>query len=376
MKGIVFIRNSDVRYDTRLRKAMYESVECGIKSFFFGWIRDGGNKPNENEYINGKIITSTYFLLQAKFGGGFRNILRLLAFNVWLFIKLVRQRASYDAIYVCDLDVALPAILLKLIFKKKIIYDIFDFYSHTHSMHKTIQSLLEKVEYSVCKISDKVIVCTEKRSNTLIRKTGIRPIIIYNTPNFIINSEVAENPTNFGKKISIVYVGTLPKTSRLLYEITEKIKLLPEINLHIAGTGPLRSYFEDSAKSHANISFYGQITNEEALNLQNRGDILFATYDPSLEINRNSAPNKVYEAMALGKPIIVCRNTDADTVVTENECGYAIEYNSNAFMDVVEIYRNNSNLRAKHGINGLKLYKTSYGWSICRNRLHELFATV
>lgn len=376
MKGIAFIRNSDVRYDTRLRKAMFESVECGFPSLFFGWIRDGGSQPNKHQEINGKEIATAYFMLPAKFGKGFKNICHLIAFNFWLFKKLASKRRSYEALYVCDLDVAMPAIAIKLIFKKKIIYDIFDFYSHTHNMPNPIRRLVEKVEYSVCRFSDYVIVCTEKRSNTLIEKTGVNPIIIYNTPNFVANLDINKKNENLEKKFSIVYVGTLPATSRLLFEITEKIKLIPEIELHVAGTGPLKDYFEDSAKSHTNISFYGQITNDDALKLQNSADILFATYDPSLEINRNSAPNKVYEAMALGKPIIVCRSTDADSVISENKCGLSIEYDAADFMLAINLYKDNLEIKKMHGENGRKLYRDSYSWSICRNRLRGVYHSI
>jgi hypothetical protein len=142
MKGIAFIRNSDVRYDTRLRKAMFESVECGFPSLFFGWIRDGGSEPNKHQRINEKEIATAYFMLPAKFGKGFKNIFQLIAFNFWLFKKLASKRHSYGALYVCDLDVAMPAIAIKLIFNKKIIYDIFDFYSHTHSMPNPIRRLV------------------------------------------------------------------------------------------------------------------------------------------------------------------------------------------------------------------------------------------
>jgi glycosyltransferase involved in cell wall biosynthesis len=376
MKGIAFIRNSDVRYDTRLRKAMSESVECGFSSIFFGWIRDGGSQPDKQQYINEKQISTTYFLSEAKFGVGFRNIFRLFAFNLWLLKKIIEKRKSYNAIYVCDLDVAVPALLAKILFKKKIIYDIFDFYAHTHSMHKQIRKIVESIEYCVCRFADQVIVCTEKRAETLFKKTNVIPIIIYNTPNFPATVSDNHNENPIQKKFSIVYVGTLPEKSRLLQEITELIKLNPDIDFHVAGSGPLREYFEDAAKSYSNIFFHGLITNDVALKLQSRADILFATYDPSLEINRNSAPNKVYEAMALGKPIIVCKNTDADDIITKNCCGYSIKYDANEFMSVIRIYEDNFQLRDLHGKNGRKLYDSVYHWDVCSDRLRKIFSSV
>jgi glycosyltransferase involved in cell wall biosynthesis len=372
--GIIFIRNSDIRYDNRMRKALSESIDFGLKPIVLGWVRDNGDKPNKNQKVNGKPFSAEYFMLKSRFEGGLRNIFRLIAFNLWILKTIIAHKKSYKLIYVCDLDVSFPAIFAKLFFKKKIVYDIFDFYAHTHSMPRILKKVVEKTEYGICKLSDEVIVCTEKRKAMLKNMTGISPHIIYNTPNI---KEVLFKP-NFANSaerniFSIVYVGTLSTDGRLLLEITEQIKNVSGIEFHIAGIGPLDNYFKKTADSFDNIFFYGQITNDEALDMQAKADILFATYDPSQEINRNSAPNKVYEAMALGKPIIVCKDTDADLVVTKNESGYAINYDVNEFMKIVDIYKNNNAIKEEHAMNALQLYQDHYSWSLCQVRLHNIF---
>lgn len=371
------MRNSDVRYDTRMRKAINEAIDYGLMPVVLGWIRDGGERPNGDQEVNGKPFSAKYFILKSRFGLGFNNIFRLVAFNIWLLKTLIITRKSYEAIYVCDLDVSFPSLFVKFFFRKKIIYDIFDFYSHTHAMPDFIKKYVEKAEYSVCRRSDSVIVCTEKRAAMLNEKTGINPVIIYNTPNLdILPSNHQFSKGSSSNAFSIVYVGTLSETGRLLKDVAEKIKVTPEIELHVAGLGPLEAYLAKTAKEFSNIYFYGQVTNEDALNLQSRADLLFATYDASEEINRNSAPNKVYEAMALGKPIIVCRQTDADLVVTRNKSGHAIGYDADEFMLIAHKYKKNKDLKIEHGSNALKLYHKKYSWSICRDRLNDVFCKI
>ena len=371
------MRNSDVRYDTRMRKAINEAIDCGLMPLFLGWIRDGGERPSGDQEVNGKPFSAKYLILKARFGLGFSNIFRLIAFNIWLLKTLIVTRKSYEAIYVCDLDVSFSSLFVKFLLRKKIIYDIFDFYSHAHAMPHFIRKYVEKAEYSVCRHSDSVIVCTEKRATMLSDKTGINSVVIYNTPNLKIMPSKPDFSRSKAKGIfSIVYVGTLSTTSRLIYEITEKIKVSPGIELHVAGLGPLEDYLVDAAKKFTNIYFYGQVTNEAALDLQAGADLLFATYDPSIEINRNSAPNKIYEAMALGKPIIVCRDTDADLVVTKNKSGYAIGYDENEFMEIVYKYKDDEDLKMAHANNALLLYREKYSWSICRDRLKAIFCNI
>ena len=371
------MRNSDVRYDTRMRKAINEAIDCGLVPEVLGWIRDGGERPSGDQEVNGKPFSAKYFILKSRFGLGFNNIYRLVAFNIWLIKTLIVARKSYKTIYVCDLDVSFPALLVKYFFRKKLVYDIFDFYTHTHAMPDSLKKYVEKAEYSFCRQSDSVIVCTEKRAAMLSDKTGINSVVIYNTPNLEITSYKPDFSLSNAKGVfSIVYVGTLSEKSRLLYEVAERIKGHGGIELHVAGIGPLEDYFAKTDKDFPNMHYYGQVTNEFALGLQAGADLLFATYDPSQEINRNSAPNKVYEAMALGKPIIVCRQTDADLVVTDNLCGHAIEYDENEFMEIVYKYKDNEYLKIQHAKNALALYHEKYNWSTCRDRLHTIFQSL
>ncbi len=372
--GVAFVRNSDVRYDTRLRKAISAATTAkklpGLT--FFGWIRDGRPAPNTSLIINKKEVCVNYFTLPAKFGKGFWNILRLALFNLWLFKAMIANRKSFSIIYVCDFDVAIPSLLIRLIFGKKIIYDIFDFYSHTHAMPRLIRYFVEKCEYLVCKSVDAVVVCTDKRAQTIREKCSLEPVVIYNTPNLdkvIINNGFEDE--RIKDVFRIVYVGTLSPTGRLLREITELLKNRDDIEFHVAGSGPLENYFSTMSVHYKNILFYGQVSNDDALMLQMRSDLIFATYDPSLEINRNSAPNKVYEAMALRKPIVVCKRTDADSEVVENNCGFAIDYSADEFINIVDLYISEPQLKVMHGNNGLLLYERRFRWEICERRLVE-----
>lgn len=374
-KGIVFIRNSDVRHDTRLRKAISVAIDCEMTPLVLGWIRDGAEIPNGHQDVNGRRFIAQYYNLGAKFGGGMANLGRLVFFNLWLLKTLIIKRHTYSVIYACDLDAAIPAVLLKLLSGKKIIYDIFDFYSHTHAMPNVVRRYVEKLEYSVCRISDSVIVCTEKRQKILHEKTAINGLVVYNTPDLTILPKTdSSRLRGRNRAFNITYVGTLSSSGRLLKEVIDKIKEANNIELHIGGLGPLEKYIINTAATNTNIHYHGQLTNVEALELQSDADVLFATYDPAIEINRNSAPNKLYEAMALGKPIIVCRGTDADITVSDGRFGCAIEYDADQFMEVVLKYQNNVQLKEAEGARALDLYRETYSWTKTRDSLIAVFS--
>ena len=96
---------------------------------------------------------------------------------------------------------------------------------------------------------------------------------------------------------------------------------------------------------------------EQVLSLEADCDILFATYNPIIKNHKYSAPNKVYEAMALGKPIIVCKNTGIDELVIKNNTGYAIDYNAEEFVEILNKYKKDRKLLKKISDNAKKMYK-------------------
>ena len=106
---------------------------------------------------------------------------------------------------------------------------------------------------------------------------------------------------------------------------------------------------------------------DDVLKLEMNCDILFATYNPKILNHKYSAPNKVYEAMALGKPIIVCRNTGVDELVEKEKIGFVIDYNADQFIKTIkQIDAKNYDLIAKKCI---QLYKNKYSWDSMEKEL-------
>jgi glycosyltransferase involved in cell wall biosynthesis len=97
-------------------------------------------------------------------------------------------------------------------------------------------------------------------------------------------------------------------------------------NLDLAGFGGDQDQILAAATRLPNVQWHGRIPYDQALELSRTADVLFATYDPSIPNHRYSSPNKVFEAMMLGKPIIVARNTNMDRMIEQADCGMVVEY--------------------------------------------------
>jgi glycosyltransferase involved in cell wall biosynthesis len=300
-----------------------------------------------------------------------KNLLPLLKFQLSIYQWLKKNVNSFDAIHACDFDTAYTSSKIAHKYQKKFIYDIFDYYVDAFNVPSRIKTLIEKKDHAIINNADAVIVCTEKRKEQIAGTSPTKLAIIHNTPPNYDGEELGT--LNLSKdKVKIVYVGILDE-GRLIRETAEIVKSNLDYEYHVAGFGRLAPILEDMSNCYENIFFYGKIPYNETLKLESSCDIMTALYDPSNPNNYYAAPNKFYEALMLGKPLIMVKNTGMDDIVEKNGFGEVIAYNKDSFNKSLE------RLKAKRSdwktmSNRMKnMYKTTYSWSEMEKRLLSLY---
>jgi glycosyltransferase involved in cell wall biosynthesis len=171
----------------------------------------------------------------------------------------------------------------------------------------------------------------------------------------------------------LAYVGILAH-SRLLREVVHAVSERPDLTLRIAGFGPIGEEIAEIAHRCENIDYRGKVSVDEGLRIMNAGTMMFATYDPTIANHRYSAPNKFAEALALGKPLIVCRGTSIDVEVEETGFGAVIDYDADQFITAVDRILADDTLRERCRTLGPDYYFAHHAWSINAERLDEIYA--
>ena len=134
MKRIVMLRTNNCMPDPRVEKeanSIITLLDCDLK--IVCWDRDGryAQKDGSLELSNGAVPIH-WFGIPAMWGGGMKkNFLPMLKFEWKLFWWLMCHHKEYDVIHACDLLTGLPAYLPCKLFRKKMVYDIFDYYAAT-----------------------------------------------------------------------------------------------------------------------------------------------------------------------------------------------------------------------------------------------------
>jgi glycosyltransferase involved in cell wall biosynthesis len=148
---------------------------------------------------------------------------------------------------------------------------------------------------------------------------------------------------------------------------------LPDVELHIAGFGQLESFFTKLSQETDNVYFYGRIPYNQALQLEAECDIMTAIYDPSNENCRRAAPNKFYESLMLGKPVVMVKGTGMSDLVDQHNIGTLIDFSEEGFENGIhELIRRREewpDISARMKC----IYRDNYSWDVMNKRLIELY---
>lgn len=362
---VVIIRSNSVDPDPPVEKRAKWLAEQGYSVIIYAWDREKKAKKNERK----ENIILFRFGPKAGFGEKSKNIINIIIWQFEILMRLLQNIKNIDVIHSVDFDTIVPSYVIARIFGKKIIYDVLDSYAHSRSMNSLFGRLINTVESFFARNSDGLILVDESRKVQIKGRLPDNYAIIYNTPEEII----FRDPQSIIKK-SISYVGILQE-GRMIMEMIEVIKKRPEWIFNIAGFGPLTSTIENISAEFRNIKFYGKVPYAEGLEISAQNIVMAAIYDPAIPNHRLASPNKFFEALMLGKILIVAENTSIDKIVKEHNLGFVINYfDLGSFEKVlVKIEKLEENELKNYSLRAKKLYNEKFNSSKQKENLIKLY---
>lgn len=365
--SICILRSNPIRPDSRVEKEALALSKAGHKVHIFAWDRDSDHPDQTEELIKDSNVYITRIGLKASFGDGFKNLRQYLCFQGKIMQHILKNRKKYDVIHACDFDTAYFSSKVTRLIRKKFVFDIFDFiHGDPQNM---FQKIIKKAQINLINFADATIICTEDRRQQIIEAKPKQVCVIHNSPPSI---ETAERHKDKAAPVSIVYVGIL-QDYRLLLEVGEYFKEHPEFTFNIGGFGKYEDYFKQLSEQCSNINFYGRLQYEDTLMLEQSSDIMLAIYDPVIENHRFAAPNKFYEALMLGKPLIMVEGTGMSNEVKDHDLGVLISYSKDGFDLGLHKLLEVQNHWGAMGSRMKNIYKEKYSWDEMSQRLIALY---
>ncbi len=383
-KRIVFLRTNAIAPCPRVEKPALALRQAGYETHIVGWDRSGIGK---DAACNAVLVTR--LAIPSVFGSGIRNLVPLLRWQLALTQWLFANRRDYDGIQACDLDTVVPALLAKMLMGKRVVYDIADFYVESRYVPRQLQAFARGLEWWAMRRADAVILADESRRKQLGNVQPRRLEFIYNTPPVRKEKEKRrkgeeeiqeEEDSSFilhPSSFAVGFIGIL-SVVRGLEQLIEVIGRNANWHLTLGGFGEDEQELRTQAEGVANVEFLGRVEYARCLEIYAEVDAIVITYDPAIPNHRCSSPNKLFEAMMLGKPVIVAEGTGMDALVRQYDLGFVVPYGDTSALQsaLAEIANWDTAQKTAFACRVRDTYTQHFSWELMESRLLALYDSV
>jgi len=321
----------------------------------------------ENEIKNGVKIVSV----------GITTKRRLLRFTktVWnVFKKALLTNA--DIYHFHDVELIPIALLLKLM-GKKIIYDVHEDIPREilskpyikKYIKPIIAKLVEFFEEFSAKKFDAIITATPFIKDRFL-KLNKNCIDIVNYP---ILDELNVNSNWNDKRNEICYIGSITKV-RGITELVESLQYV-DIVLNLGGSFSSEDFENELKRKNewSKVNYLGLLNRKEVSNVLSMSKAGVVTFYP-LPNHINAQPNKMFEYMSAGIPVIASNFLLWRKIIEGNNCGICVDpLNPKEIANAISYLLNNDREAKKMGKNARKVVRKRYNWKIEEEKLFKLY---
>jgi len=335
MVKTLMLVTGDAEYDTRVKREKETLMEQGHEVWCHDWKRD--------EYED-KFIT----------------IIKLIFWTIKAYIYL--RNCNFDVIHCHNFDTLFLGVMLKRKWGCLLYYDAHEMYAHMVQI-----KLILPFEKLFMSNANKIIaVSTPVRK--YLRWLGGEDITIVQNCKPIMEKKY--NPPKT-KDFTFSYFGVLTE-DRLYPDIVEYLGDFKKTKLVIGGYGLQTEKVKEISKHFENIDFKGYVTEQEVFKHTLESDIVLSLFDPSNLNSRGGMPNKFFECLVLGRPMIVTKGTHIAELVKKHSIGFVVEHNVGSLGKLLH----EDNLKEKcirYGKNALQLGLNYYNWETEKQKLINLY---
>jgi len=368
----------DIRVENEALSLISEGHTVHVLSYNFGNLPSSGNHKG--------ILISRFSIHKQLAKKSLGLILVLPLFKlIWkrAVLSLLKE-LSFDAIHIHDLPLCILAKNLK---SKgyKVVADMHENYPFLVSEQSYMKSrfagyILRKrcwfrKEREWLSSVDTVISVDEGMKDRLQKVIGEKKIIVvpnsYNFQSFHKDQEDVPNLNSlFKNEFVITYIGGFDEIRGidLLIRALSKVKdTLTDIKLLLVGDG-------------SNFSNLAELTKQLAL----EGRVIFTGWQPTSFMKSyiqassvcviphlrsvqtdNSSPNKLFQYMVCGKPVITSNCTSLERIILQEECGLVFsDKNVDDLVEKILFLHNHPEICHQMGMNGTKAVMERYNWDV------------
>ncbi len=249
----------------------------------------------------------------------------------WSIVKpLLAERA--DIYHAHDIDSLFPCLTAARLGRRgaKVVYDSHELWSgHAADKVHAKRRMLVRFEGPLLRATDALITASPAYTQVMAARYKYPgpAITVLNVPHFFTDKELrpAWAAREADDRIRVTAVGVFQK-GRGAIPLIRSLAHLPEvIIIEFVGAIPQPDYEaamrEEAARFGDRVEFVGQIASEDVVPRMARARVSTALIEPLSESYRLTAPNKVFESMMAGTPLVASDMPTIAEFVRGTGCG-------------------------------------------------------
>lgn len=356
---------SSFKHETRILKETKSLVCAGLfDKIFIAAIWDNGLK--EQERLDDIREVWRIRLKTRRFPDG--SIWKIFKFTEWHLKIFFRFKKEHIAVVNCHSLSALPVgVLFRLFIKSKLVYDAHELETEVIGSVGIRKRAAKMMERLLIHFVDTVIVVSESIANWYKKQYSLKEVhVIKNVP--YQQEHKNEHSNVLKKKFSIqddemlfIFQGSLSEGRGLKMLLNVFSKVSKKKHIVFMGNGVLKNVVKKYEDSFSNIHQQPAVKPEEISNYTKSADVGICLTENTCLNHFYSLPNKIFEYILNGLPIIVSDFPDMGKIVDEHKCGWKVPVEENAIKAIINTIT--QDIIYEKRVNSLRA-KDHFGWHL------------
>ena len=380
---------NDYAPDPRVHKEALSLINQGYSVSVLCWDRQRSKK--KVEVIDGVLVRRFRYLM-AKGIASYTTSGCLFLLTCLVILLKETSRQTRIVVHCHDFNTLPVGWVLRVVSRRiRLVYDSHENFSELLSTiaPRFMASLTRGVERLMLGKVDALIAVNDWILHILQPYCRARGVAIYNAPPLSVlqspglknRAEIQRLRSSFGAdSFILLYYGAIIRHrgfSALLDAASLASKNpTPQLVFVIVGEGPLTSSLtsEIGEKKLSNlVKSYPHVPFARAMLMVKAADAVYIGFEPEDPNNYFASPNKLFEAMAMGTPVLASSFGLLGKLVRELGCGVTMDSVSGPSIlnGIQKLLR--EDVRVRCAKNGQHWFKSRYNWNIMEQRLSTIY---
>lgn len=372
-KSIVMMLSNPFKPDLRVYKEAKSLVDAGYSVTIVAWDR-------EMRYCTAEVVDGIEvrrIKISAPYGTGISKLGRMLSF--WLESARLAKSERFSAVHCHDLDTLIVGVLLKILYKRRLVYDAHEKFSRMvlMSSSRITAFFVEIYERLLIHFVNSIIVASTKLGDEWAENTKKRVTVIGNWQAYQrLNTKLTARIRKKLKgraRLLIAYIGVLDK-SRDIIPAINAVKTIPHVHFFICGEGSQKVEIQKAVSDGNNVAYLGLIPLSMVPYYTAAADVLYYGLNPAQPISEYQAPNSLGFALSTGRAVLGSNHGEIGLIVKMYKCGVLFKDNSIKNISEAICRLMDRRLLRIYQRNALSAGRSYCNWSRMAQRLTDVYA--